>query len=139
MKKNNRKSATKVAKKCSLSVTALLALGIVGSSLQANERGLISTGDLHGKVHPRAQASVLHEMVPHVVLPETIQYNKVARSGRAHPGISTAGDYGMVSPFVATLNGLWIVYDPFLTLSAVASAPSMGRALMLSLTEPSDR
>jgi len=41
-------------------------------------------------------SNVLHEMVPHVVLPETIQYNKTAKSA---PG---AGSVGVQSPYVAT-------------------------------------
>ena len=40
--------------------------------------------------------NVLHEMVPHVVLPETIQYNKTAKN---MPG---TGYSGVNSPFVAT-------------------------------------
>ena len=104
MKKRSRKTTSKVAKKCSLSVTALIALGIcVGSSLQGGECHPNSNGDSKGK---KSVSSIQHEMVPHVVLPETIQYNKISKSHRTHPGISTAGDYGMVSPYVAT-------YTPF--------------------------
>ncbi len=91
--------AKAVAKKCTLSVTALLALGIcVGSPFHANECSAKENAKPAGCVSPRL--SIQHEMVPHVVLPETIQYNKVARSNQTLPGISTAGDYGMVSPFV---------------------------------------
>lgn len=49
---------------------------------------------------------VHHELVPHVVLPETIQYNKTAKNGAAPFCMNLAADYGMVSPFVAT-------YTPF--------------------------
>ena len=41
-------------------------------------------------------SNVLHEMVPHVVLPETIQYNKTAKN---EPGTSYTGAQ---SPYVAT-------------------------------------
>ncbi len=92
MKKNNRKSASKAVKKCSLSVTALLALGI-GVGAPAFAVGA-----------PNAR-NIQHEMVPHVVLPETIQYHKMAKSQQTHPGLSHPGD-SMVSPYVAT-------YTPF--------------------------
>ncbi|MDR1962571.1 MAG: hypothetical protein LBQ50_02195 [Planctomycetaceae bacterium] len=84
MKKKLQKS---VQRKWTLGVVGLLALGL-GSSLCGAE--------------PSKVPIVRHELVPHVVLPETIQYNKVAKNLRSQPGLSMAGDYGMVSPYVAT-------------------------------------
>ncbi len=96
MKKKNRKSTAKVVTKGTLSLTALLALGIcVGTPFRADDC-----------IAQSARPAIQHELVPHVVLPETIQYNKIAKSQRTLPGLSSAGDYGMVSPFVAT-------YTPF--------------------------
>jgi hypothetical protein len=85
------------------SVQRKLAAGVVG--ILALSFG--SHAILHGAEQPvKKVPNVRHEMVPHVVLPETIQYNKITQSILSQPGFSTAGDYGMVSPYVAT-------YTPF--------------------------
>ncbi|MDR2117037.1 MAG: hypothetical protein LBP87_11725 [Planctomycetaceae bacterium] len=90
MKKKLQKS---VQQKCSIGIIGVLALGIgLGSPmlLQGAERST-----------PKVP-NIRHELVPHVVLPETIQYDKIAKNLNSLPGLSKAGDYGMVSPYVAT-------------------------------------
>ena len=97
MKKKSRKTTTKP---WALGTVSLLALGFcAGASLQGAE---YLQSDCSPKGNTKAARNVQHELVPHVVLPETIQYNKTAKSHRAHPGLDSAGDYGMVSPYVAT-------------------------------------
>ena len=74
----------KFHKTLSIGLGGLLALGIgVGV---ANASGTAAS----------RTPNVLHEMVPHVILPETIQYNKTAKNA---PGI---GYSGANSPYVAT-------------------------------------
>jgi len=68
-------------KTLSIGLSGLLVLGI----------SVASTADSAAR-----QPNVLHEMVPHVVLPETIQYNKTAKN---LPGTGYAG---VSSPYVAT-------------------------------------
>jgi hypothetical protein len=72
----------KFQKTLSIGLSGLLVLGI----------GVANAADAPVK---RAN-NVLHEMVPHVVLPETIQYNKTAKN---LPGM---GYTGVNSPYVAT-------------------------------------
>ncbi|MDR3197041.1 MAG: hypothetical protein LBU34_04140 [Planctomycetaceae bacterium] len=81
-----------VQRKCSLGAIGILALGIgLGSPL------LLQGAEQSAQKVP----NIRHELVPHVVLPETIQYNKIAKNVYSLPGLSKAGDYGMVSPYVA--------------------------------------
>ncbi|MDR0704474.1 MAG: hypothetical protein LBF88_05740 [Planctomycetaceae bacterium] len=80
-------------KKYSIGVVGILALGVGFSS------PLYGAEQSPKKVNV---PNVRHELVPHVVLPETIQYNKIAGNLYSQPGLSKAGDYGMVSPYVAT-------------------------------------
>jgi hypothetical protein len=72
----------KFQKTLSIGLSGLLALGI----------GVTNAADTTAQRVP----NVLHEMVPHVVLPETIQYNKTAKN---LPG---TGYSGVNSPYVAT-------------------------------------
>jgi len=65
-----------------IGLCGLIALGI----------GIANASDATVKRQP----NVLHEMVPHVVLPETIQYNKTAKN---MPG---TGYTGVTNPYVAT-------------------------------------
>ena len=62
-------------------------------TLSVGLSGLLALGIGIGVVNA---SNVLHEMVPHVVLPETIQYNKTAKNA---PG---TGYFGVQSPYVAT-------------------------------------
>ncbi len=89
MKKKQRKT---VRKQLARGVVALIALGFAfGTSVDAAEK------------LPRKLPSVQHEMVPHVVLPETIQYDPVAKSTSSlQSGPGQAGAYGNASPYVAT-------------------------------------
>ena len=71
----------KIRKTLSLGLTGMLALTI---------------GVANADTTARRAPNLLHEMVPHVVLPETIQYNKTAKN---MPGY---GYFGATSPYVAT-------------------------------------
>jgi len=73
----------KFQKTLSVGLSGLLALGFG-----------IGVANASGTAAQRA-SNVLHEMVPHVVLPETIQYNKTAKNA---PG---TGYTGVNSPYVA--------------------------------------
>ena len=75
------KMLKKFQKTLSIGLSGLLVLGF----------GAAHAADTAGKRVP----NVLHEMVPHVVLPETIQYNKTAKNV---PGTGYTG----ASPYVAT-------------------------------------
>jgi hypothetical protein len=85
--------AKKMKKTLAISLSGLAALGFFVGSLNAADQT------------PKKVPSVQHELVPHVVLPETIQYNKIAKPGRTS-ALDHSGDYGSVSPYVAT-------YTPF--------------------------
>ena len=71
----------KFQKTLSVGLSGLLVLGF----------GVVHAADASGNRMP----NVLHEMVPHVVLPETIRYNKTAKN---LPGTGYTG----ASPYVAT-------------------------------------
>ncbi|MCL2006358.1 MAG: hypothetical protein FWG73_09400 [Planctomycetaceae bacterium] len=71
----------KLHKTLSIGLSGLLALSI----------GMADASDDKA----RREANILHEMVPHVILPETIQYSKTVKS---HPGTR----YTTVSPHVGT-------------------------------------
>jgi len=73
----------RIHKTLSIGLSGLLALGVAVGTVDA---------DTVGKRVP----NVLHEMVPHVVLPETIQYNKTAKNLPGN-GYNSAN-----SPYVAT-------------------------------------
>jgi hypothetical protein len=97
MKKKLRKPVQRKwsVKKYSIGVVGTLALSVgFCSPLNGAEQSAKNV-----KV---AVPNVRHELVPHVVLPETIQYNKIAGNLCSQPGLSKVGDYGMVSPYVAT-------------------------------------
>ena len=87
-------------KKLSAGLCGLFALGI-------------GVADVSGKT-----PNVLHEMVPHVVLPETIQYNKTAKNV---PGV---GYTGANSPYVATY-----VAHPSYQVSHTTEFRSVGQAV----------
>jgi len=89
----------KFQKTLSLGLSGLLALGI----------GIANAADTTAPRLP----NVLHEMVPHVVLPETIQYNKTAKT---LPG---TGYSGVSSPYVAT----YIAYPSYQVPVAAAFKP----------------
>jgi len=89
----------KFQKTLSLGLSGLLALGI----------GIANAADTTAPRLP----NVLHEMVPHVVLPETIQYNKTAKT---LPG---TGYTGVSSPYVAT----YIAYPSYQVPPATAFKP----------------
>ena len=73
----------KIQKTWFVGLSGVLALGIgIGA---ANASGTA-----------KRDPNVLHEMVPHVILPETIQYNKTAKN------VPGAGYTGANSPYVAT-------------------------------------
>ncbi|MDR0870321.1 MAG: hypothetical protein LBN39_05965 [Planctomycetaceae bacterium] len=63
-----------------------------------------------------AAPSVQYELVPHIVLPDTIQYNGVAANTASPSCLNHAADYGVVSPFVAT-------YSPFPALQLPKPLP----------------
>lgn len=113
MKKKQRKS---VQKKLAASVVALIALGFGwGVSVQGAECTHLGT---HGKCScsSRVLPNIQHEMVPHVVLPETIQYNSVSHTQRRpNFDLDRAGDYGMVNPFVATYTAFPSYQVPYMT------------------------
>ncbi|MCL2743129.1 MAG: hypothetical protein FWE67_04690 [Planctomycetaceae bacterium] len=68
--------------------------------------GGVQTDTIAAQSNSRTTPVVRHELVPHVVLPESIEYKKAAKSGNAaDTGFIQSGG-GMVSPFVAT-------YTPF--------------------------
>lgn len=88
-----KKLQKSVRRQCSIGMIGIFALG-VGLGLP-----LLS----HGAESPTKKVpNIHHELVPHVILPETIQYNKTAKNSHSLSGLSKAGDYGMVSPHVAT-------------------------------------
>lgn len=101
MKKKTRKTMKKTL---AAGVVSLIALGFGfgGASAQAKDC-------VHG-VHQgncscvsRLVPSVQHELVPHVVLPESIEYHKTAKHTRSiNLNLDRAGDHGMVQPFVAS-------------------------------------
>jgi hypothetical protein len=62
---------------------------------------------------PGQAPNVLHEMVPHVVLPETIQYNKTVKNA---PGV---GYSGALSPYVAT----YVAYPSYQVPSTTVFRP----------------
>lgn len=89
MKKKQRKS---VRKQLAGGVVALIALGF-SFGLQADAAEKL----------PRKLPNVQYEMVPHVVLPETVQYDPVAKNTRSmQSGSDVAGSYGTASPFVGS-------------------------------------
>lgn len=114
MKKKQRKT---VQKKLAAGVVALIALGFgLGSSVQGAE--CMHGPGTHGKCScsSRVLPNIQHEMVPHVVLPETIQYNSVAHTQRRpNFDLDRAGDYGMVNPFVATYTAFPSYQVPYMT------------------------
>ena len=71
----------KLQKTLSVGLSGMLALGIGVSTVNA------------AGTAPSQTPNVLHEMVPHVVLPETIQYNKTAKNvpstGVSSPNVAT--------------------------------------------------
>ena len=84
MQKNFQKTLHKTLQKTlSIGLSGLLAIGIANASDTMSVR----------------QPNVLHEMVPHVVLPETIQYNKTVKN---MPGTGyTSATYPYVATYVA--------------------------------------
>ena len=91
----------KFQKTLSVGLGTLLALGVS-----------IGVATASGTGAQRAP-NVLHEMVPHVVLPETIQYNKMAKNA---PG---TGYSGVMSPYVAT----YIAYPSYQVPHTTAFRP----------------
>jgi hypothetical protein len=73
----------------------------VNKTIAASLGGLLvlGCGFVHAADAPKQMPRVQHEMVPHVVLPETIQYKKTARP-------DASGERGSISPYIAT-------YTPF--------------------------
>ena len=69
---------------------------ILQKTLTIGLSGLLALGVVTTDAVAQRAPSVLHEMVPHIVLPETIQYNKTAKN---MPGM---GYSGITSPYVAT-------------------------------------
>ncbi|MDR2756340.1 MAG: hypothetical protein LBC20_11590 [Planctomycetaceae bacterium] len=90
MKKKLQKS---VQRRYSIGVIGFLALSIGwGSPLL-----------LHGAEQSAQKVpNIRHELVPHVVLPETIQYDKIGKNMYSSSGLGCAGGYGIISPYVAT-------------------------------------
>lgn len=99
MKKKTRKT---IKKTLAAGVVSLIALsfGFGGASAQAKDCG-VHQGNCScaSKLAP----SVQHELVPHVVLPESIEYHQTPKQNRSiNLCLDRAGDYGMVQPYVAS-------------------------------------
>ncbi|MDR2437759.1 MAG: hypothetical protein LBE12_00105 [Planctomycetaceae bacterium] len=82
-------------RRCSIGIIGFLALGI-GLSLPI----LLSAAEHSARTVP----NIRHELVPHVVLPETIQYDKVGKNvySLSGSGMGYGRNYGIISPYVAT-------------------------------------
>ncbi|MGL4593884.1 MAG: hypothetical protein ACRCUY_04055, partial [Thermoguttaceae bacterium] len=107
-KKSMKKQALQqksTQKKWAAGVVGLLALGLGTSAFGALTLGNAAFGaDCSSKgCQNQSAPTVLYEMVPHVVLPESIQYFPVNQNTGMYKGcLNQAGNYGVGSPYVAS-------------------------------------